>query len=84
MDSFFLLIFQISQRHMKLAVWMALTLSTVLLYDLRTWLVFISNLIDTHFPKVPAHTGLTAYSIAEKEKEDTESHKIDELYEFFE
>ena len=63
---------------------MALTLSTVLLYDLRTWLVFISNLIDTHFPKVPAHTGLTAYSIAEKEKEDTESHKIDELYEFFE
>ena len=84
MDSFFLLIFQISQRHMKLAVWMALTLSTVLLYDLRTWLVFISNLIDTHFPKVPAHTGLTAYSIAEKENEDTESHKIDELYEFFE
>ena len=33
------------------------------------------------FPKAPAHTGLTI-SIAEKEKEDTESHKIDELYEF--
>ena len=33
------------------------------------------------FPKVPAHTGLTI-SIAEKVKEDTESHKIDELYEF--
>ena len=34
-----------------------------------------------HFSKVPAHTGLII-SIAEKEKEDTESHKIDELYEF--
>ena len=34
-----------------------------------------------HFPKEPAHTGLTI-SIAEKEKEYTESHKIDELYEF--
>ena len=34
-----------------------------------------------HFPKEPAHTGLTI-SIAEKEKECTESHKIDELYEF--
>ena len=34
-----------------------------------------------HFSKVPAHTGLIT-SIAEKEKEDTESHKIDELYEF--
>jgi len=30
---------------------------------------------------VPAHAGLT-YSIAEKEKEDTESHKIVELYDF--
>ena len=35
----------------------------------------------SHFSKVPPHTGLTI-SIAEKEKEDTESHKIDELYEF--
>ena len=34
-----------------------------------------------HFPEVPAHIGLTI-SIAGKEKEDTESHKIDELYEF--
>ena len=34
-----------------------------------------------HFLKVPTHTGLTA-SIVEKEKEDTESHNIDELYEF--
>ena len=37
-----------------------------------------------HFPEVPAHIGLTT-SIAGKEKEqkeDTESHKIDELYEF--
>ena len=32
-----------------------------------------------HFPEVPAHIGLT---IAGKEKEDTESHKIGELYEF--
>ena len=32
-----------------------------------------------HFPKEPAHTGL---SIAQKEKEYTESPKIDELYEF--
>ena len=31
-----------------------------------------------HFPKEPAHTR----SIAEKEKEYTESHNIDELYEF--
>ena len=30
-----------------------------------------------HFPKEPAHTGL----LNEKEKEYTESHKIDELYE---
>ena len=30
-----------------------------------------------HFPEVPAHIGLTG-----KEKEDTESHKIGELYEF--
>ena len=30
-----------------------------------------------HFPEVPAHIGLTG-----KEKEDTESHKINELYEF--
>ena len=35
-----------------------------------------------HLLKVPAHTGFTIYSIAEKEKEDNESHKIDELYEF--
>ena len=34
-----------------------------------------------HFPEVPAHIGLTI-SITEKEKEDTESHKIGELYEF--
>ena len=34
-----------------------------------------------HFPKEPAHTDLTI-SIAEKEKEYSESHKIDELYEF--
>ena len=34
-----------------------------------------------HFPEVPAHIGLTI-SIAGKEKEDTESHKIGELYEF--
>ena len=34
-----------------------------------------------HFPKAPAHTDLTI-SIAEKEKEYTESHKIDKLYEF--
>ena len=32
-----------------------------------------------HFPKVPVHTGLTTL---EKENEDTESHKSDELYEF--
>ena len=37
-----------------------------------------------HFPKEPAHTGLLNHtrSIAEKEKEYTESHKIDKLYEF--
>ena len=34
-----------------------------------------------HFPEVPAHIGLTI-SIAGKEKEDIESHKIGELYEF--
>ena len=34
-----------------------------------------------YFPEVPAHIGLTI-SIAGKEKEDTESHKIGELYEF--
>ena len=34
-----------------------------------------------HSPEVPAHIGLTI-SIAGKEKEDTESHKIGELYEF--
>ena len=34
-----------------------------------------------HFPEVPAHIGVTI-SIAGKEKEDTESHKIGELYEF--
>ena len=39
---------------------------------------------DAHFPKEPAHTGLLNHtrSIAEKEKEYTESHKIDELYGF--
>jgi len=31
--------------------------------------------------KVPAHTGLTVRD-CRKEKEDTESHKIAELYEF--
>ena len=30
-----------------------------------------------HFPEVPAYIGFTG-----KEKEDTESHKIGELYEF--
>jgi len=34
-----------------------------------------------HFQKVLVHTGLTILDIAEKE-EDTESHKIAELYEF--
>ena len=29
-----------------------------------------------------SHERLKAYLIAEKEKEDSESHKIDELYEF--
>ena len=37
-----------------------------------------------HFRKELAHTGLTILDrfSAEKEKEYTESHKIDELYEF--
>ena len=39
-----------------------------------------------HFPKEPAHTAVYRFnhtrSIAEKEKEYTESHKIDALYEF--
>jgi len=42
-------------------------------------------IVDVSFPEsteVPAHTGLLPYSIAEKEKEDTEKHKIVELYEF--
>ena len=37
--------------------------------------------MGSSFPEVPAHTVLTIL-IAEKEKEDTESHKFDELYEF--
>ena len=36
-----------------------------------------------HFPKEPAHTGLTIRDrLLKKKKEYTESHKIDELYEF--
>ena len=41
--------------------------------------LYIKNIAN--FPEVPAHIGLTI-SIAGKEKEDTESHKFDELYEF--
>ena len=41
--------------------------------------LYIKNI--AHSPEVPAHIGLTI-SIAGKEKEDTESQKIDELYEF--
>ena len=36
-----------------------------------------------HFPKEPANTGLTILDrLPKKEKEYTESHNIDELYEF--
>ena len=36
-----------------------------------------------HFPKEPSHTGLTILDrLPKKKKEYTESHKIDELYEF--
>ena len=36
-----------------------------------------------HFPKEPAHTGLTILDRLPKKKKNTliESHKIDELYE---
>ena len=49
------------------------------------YLQLLKSLIKkiAHFPKEPTHKGLTILDrLRKKKKEYTESHKIDELYEF--